>query len=44
MPKIKTSISTASDEFKANAAAMRALVADLAAEARWRPRPAGPRS
>jgi 3-methylcrotonyl-CoA carboxylase beta subunit len=30
MPKIKSSISTSSDEFKANAAAMRALVADLA--------------
>src|SRR5262245_66140102 len=30
MPKIKSSISTASGEFKANAAAMRALVADLA--------------
>jgi 3-methylcrotonyl-CoA carboxylase beta subunit len=30
MPKIRTSISTASDEFKANAAAMRAVVADLA--------------
>jgi len=30
MPKIKTSISASSDEFKANAAAMRALVADLA--------------
>ena len=32
MPKIKTSISTSSDEFKANAAAMQALVADLAAK------------
>src|SRR5262245_31345370 len=30
MPKIKSLISTASDEFRANAAAMRALVADLA--------------
>jgi len=30
MPTIKSSISTASDEFKANAAAMRALLADLA--------------
>ncbi len=30
MPKIKTSISASSDEFKANAAAMQALVADLA--------------
>ena len=30
MPKITSSISTSSDEFKANAAAMRALVADLA--------------
>ena len=30
MPKIKTSVSASSDEFKANAAAMRALVADLA--------------
>ena len=30
MPKIKTSISASSDEFKANAAGMRALVADLA--------------
>ncbi|HEU4378222.1 MAG TPA: carboxyl transferase domain-containing protein [Hyphomicrobiaceae bacterium] len=30
MPKITTTISTASDEFKANAAAMQALVADLA--------------
>ncbi len=29
MPRIKTAISTTSDEFKANAAAMRALVADL---------------
>src|SRR5262245_35153281 len=32
MPKIKSLISTASDEFKANAAAMRAVVADLAAK------------
>src|SRR5256885_12233280 len=32
MPKINTSISTSSDEFKANAAAMRALVADLTAK------------
>ena len=32
MPKINSSISTSSDEFKANAAAMRALVADLAAK------------
>src|SRR5687767_15813852 len=32
MPKIKSYISTASDEFKANAAAMRALVADLGAK------------
>ncbi len=32
MPKIKSLINTASDEFKANAAAMRALVADLAAK------------
>ena len=32
MPKIRSSISTGSDEFKANAAAMRALVADLAAK------------
>jgi 3-methylcrotonyl-CoA carboxylase beta subunit len=31
MPKIKSLISTSSDEFKANAAAMRALAADLAA-------------
>jgi 3-methylcrotonyl-CoA carboxylase beta subunit len=31
MPRIKSAISTASDEFKANAAAMRAVVADLAA-------------
>src|SRR5262245_39815831 len=30
MPKIRSTISTASDEFKANAAAMRALVTDLA--------------
>src|SRR4029079_17303713 len=30
MPRIKSSISAASDEFKANAAAMRALLADLA--------------
>ncbi len=30
MPKITSSISTSSEEFKANAAAMRALVADLA--------------
>ena len=30
MPRIKSAISTASDEFKANAAAMGALVADLA--------------
>jgi 3-methylcrotonyl-CoA carboxylase beta subunit len=30
MPKITSSISTSSDEFKANAAAMRTLVADLA--------------
>ena len=34
MPKIKTSISTSSDEFKANAAAMQALVADLGRQAR----------
>jgi 3-methylcrotonyl-CoA carboxylase beta subunit len=32
MPKIKTSIATSTDEFKANAAAMRALVEDLAAK------------
>jgi 3-methylcrotonyl-CoA carboxylase beta subunit len=32
MPKIKTSISASSEEFKANAAAMQALVADLAAK------------
>src|SRR5262245_48972815 len=32
MPKIKSAISTSSDEFNANAAAMRALVADLAAK------------
>jgi 3-methylcrotonyl-CoA carboxylase beta subunit len=32
MPKIKSIISPASDEFKANAAAMRAVVADLAAK------------
>jgi 3-methylcrotonyl-CoA carboxylase beta subunit len=32
MPKIKTSISASSGEFKANAAAMQALVADLAAK------------
>jgi len=32
MPKIKSSISISSDEFKANAAAMQALVADLAAK------------
>src|SRR5262245_43335286 len=32
MPKIKTSISTSSDEFNANAAAMRVLVAELAAK------------
>src|SRR5512145_2370671 len=32
MPRIKSLISTGSDEFKANAAAMRALVADLAAK------------
>ena len=32
MPKIISSVSTSSDEFKANAAAMRALVADLAAK------------
>jgi 3-methylcrotonyl-CoA carboxylase beta subunit len=32
MPKIKSLISTATDEFKANSAAMRALVADLAAK------------
>src|SRR5581483_10386596 len=31
MPRIKTAVSTTSEEFKANAAAMRALVADLAA-------------
>ena len=30
MPRIKSAISTASDEFRANAAAMGALVADLA--------------
>ena len=30
MPKIKTTVSASSDEFKANSAAMRALVADLA--------------
>ena len=30
MPKIKTSVSASSDEFKANTAAMQALVADLA--------------
>ena len=32
MPKIVSSISTSSDEFKANAAAMQMLVADLAAK------------
>ena len=32
MPKIKSSLSVTSDEFKANAAAMQALVADLAAK------------
>ncbi len=32
MPKIKSSIATSSEEFKANAAAMQALVADLAAK------------
>ncbi len=32
MPKINTSISTSSEEFKANAAAMQALIADLAAK------------
>ena len=32
MPKIVSAISTSSEEFKANAAAMRALVADLAAK------------
>jgi 3-methylcrotonyl-CoA carboxylase beta subunit len=32
MPKIKSSVSASSDEFKTNAAAMRALVADLAAK------------
>src|SRR3989440_3411093 len=32
MPKINTSISATSDEFKANSAAMRGLVADLAAK------------
>ena len=32
MPKIKTSISASSSEFKANAASMQALVADLAAK------------
>src|SRR5882724_6540517 len=32
MPKINSSISTSSDEFKANAAAVRALVANLAAK------------
>ncbi len=32
MPKIRSSVSVSSDEFKANAAAMRALVADLAAK------------
>jgi 3-methylcrotonyl-CoA carboxylase beta subunit len=32
MPKIKSSVSVSSEEFKANAAAMRALVADLAAK------------
>ena len=32
MPKIKSSVSVSSDEFKANAAAMRALVADLGAK------------
>ena len=32
MPKIKSSVAVSSDEFKANAAAMRALVADLAAK------------
>ena len=34
MPKINSSISVSSDEFKANAAAMRALVADLGRQAR----------
>ena len=32
MPKIRSSLSVSSDEFKANAAAMRALVGDLAAK------------
>ena len=32
MPKLPSSISSGSDEFKANAAAMRALIADLAAK------------
>src|SRR5215510_7081069 len=32
MPKVQSSISTSSDEFKANAKAMQALVADLAAK------------
>src|SRR5216117_3599521 len=32
MPKITSPISVSTDEFKANAAAMRALVADLAAK------------
>ena len=32
MPKIKTSVATSSEEYKANAAAMQALVADLAAK------------
>jgi 3-methylcrotonyl-CoA carboxylase beta subunit len=32
MPKIKTSISASSEEFKANAAAMQALIADLTAK------------
>src|SRR6187200_2321631 len=32
MPKINTSISATSDEFKANSAAMRGLVADLEAK------------
>ena len=32
MPKIVSSIATSSDEFKANSAAMRGLVADLAAK------------
>ena len=32
MPKVQSAVATASDEFKANAAAMRALVGDLAAK------------